>query len=52
MLKFIISLINGTTFFKAKRNNKNVILDDKIAAEMAKKISEDAKMHRKIRESS
>ena len=52
MLKFIISLINGTTLFKTKRNNKNIILDEKIAEEMAKKISEDAKMHRKIRESS
>ena len=31
-------------------NNLNISLDSKVAKEMAKKIAEDAKMHRKARE--
>ncbi len=33
-----------------QQNNTNSRLDYKVAKEMAKKIAEDAKMHRKVRE--
>ena len=36
---------------KRGRNNKKGIMEGKVAEEIAKKISEDARMHRKIRES-
>jgi|TARA_A100001037_G_scaffold154469_1_gene139248 hypothetical protein len=51
MTKRFLSLFEKIFPNKRGRNNKKEIMEGKVAEEIAKKISEDARMHRKIRES-
>ena len=51
MTKRFLSLFEKIFPNKRERNNKKEIMEGKVAEEIAKKISEDARMHRKIRES-
>ena len=51
MTKRFLSLFEKIFPNKREINNKKEIMERKVAEEIAKKISEDARMHRKIRES-
>ena len=51
MTKIFFSLFKKIFPNKRERNNKKEIMEGKVAEEIAKKISEDARIHRKIRES-
>ena len=51
MTKRFLSLFEKIFPNKRGRNNMKEIMEGKVAEEIAKKISEDARMHRKIRES-
>ena len=51
MTKRFLSLFEKIFPNKRERKNKKETMEGKVAEEIAKKISEDARMHRKIRES-